>query len=99
LIGFSGALAKAGIDAGVCAAGCAHHDDPHVATKSNAVPSGPDGRPWPSRDNALRIASESAPCCTANENAIAASRALVSAALLDLWFDKNSSPTCRRQSD
>src|SRR5262249_29391288 len=62
-----------------------------AAMRSNAVPRGPDARPCESRDKARRITSGSAPDCTAIENKIAVSRALVSAALLLLWLLRNSS--------
>src|SRR5262249_2262206 len=62
-----------------------------AAMRSNAVPRGPEARPRESRDNARRIASGSAPHCTAIDNTIAESRALVSAALLLLWLLRNSS--------
>jgi hypothetical protein len=48
---------------------------------SSATPSGPSARPCASLDSARLIASASAPCWTAKLNAIALSRALVSAAL------------------
>ena len=47
--------------------------------------------PWVSLQSARRIVSTSAPCWTAIEKAIALSRALVSAPLLDLWLVRNSS--------
>src|SRR5215510_12603507 len=59
--------------------------------RSSAVPSRPEARPCESRDKARRITSRSAPHCTAIENTIAESRALVSAALLVLWLLRNSS--------
>src|SRR5215813_14719277 len=62
-----------------------------VAMRSSAVPSGPDARPCELRDKACRITSGLAPHCTAIENTIAESRALVSAALLLLWLLRNSS--------
>src|SRR5262249_31459784 len=58
----------------------ADHGARSLLAMSSAGPSGPLARPWPSRHSARRIASGSAPCWTANENMIAASRALVSAA-------------------
>src|SRR5205823_2604900 len=54
------------------------------ASRSSARPNGPLARPLESRHNARRITSGSAPCWTAKLNAIAASRAFVSAAELDL---------------
>src|SRR5262249_2678790 len=59
--------------------GCvgAHSSSP--SRKSSAAPRGPEARPGASRQGARRIARGSAPCWTANENAIAASRAAVSA--------------------
>src|SRR5262249_53009667 len=74
-----------------CGAIC-RHDALSAMMASRAAASGPVGRPRLSRQSASRIASGSAPCWTANENAIAASRALVSAALLDLWLQRKSSP-------
>src|SRR5450759_189957 len=41
--------------------------------KSSAAPIGEEGWPWLLRFMALRIAARSAPCCRANEIAIAAS--------------------------
>src|SRR5262249_3841246 len=55
--------------------GAAHCRSPSVsrsfAIKSSAAPNGPEARPSVSRQSALRMSSMSAPCCTANENAIA----------------------------
>jgi hypothetical protein len=53
----------------------AGHQGAASEIKSSAAPSGPTARPCASRDRARRITSGSAPCWTASENAIAASRA------------------------
>src|SRR5262249_5544088 len=60
---------------------------------SRAAARGPLGRPWLSRQSARRMASGSAPCWTAKLNAIAASRAAVSAPLFVLWFEMKTSPS------
>src|SRR5262249_528452 len=60
---------------------------------SRAAATGPLARPWLSPHTPPPMASGSAPCWTAKLNAIAASRAAVSAPLFVLWFEMKTSPS------